>query len=57
MMLGDIILSINSQPAAGIEDIQQALRSAKRDDSVELEYARSGQLASTKMKLADRPRR
>jgi S1-C subfamily serine protease len=57
MMLGDIILSINSQPAAGIEDIQQALRSAKRDDSVELEYARSGQLASTKMKLADRPLR
>jgi S1-C subfamily serine protease len=57
MMLGDIILGINSQPAAGIEDIQQALRSAKRDDSVELEYARGGQLASTKMKLADRPLR
>jgi serine protease Do len=57
MMLGDIIVGINAQPAAGIEDIQQALRSAKREDSVELEYARGGQLASTKMKLADRPRR
>jgi S1-C subfamily serine protease len=57
MMLGDIILGINAQPAAGIEDIQQALRSAKREDSVDLEYARGGQLGSAKVKLADRPRR
>jgi S1-C subfamily serine protease len=57
IMLGDIILGINAQPAAGIEDIQHALRNAKREDSVELEYARGGQLASTKVKLADRPRR
>ncbi|HEX4664632.1 MAG TPA: S1C family serine protease [Terriglobales bacterium] len=57
IMLGDIILGINGQAAAGIEDIQHALRNAKREDSVDLEYARGGQLASAKVKLADRPRR
>lgn len=55
--LGDIILSIEAQPALGIERIQQALSKAKRGDSVELGYARAGQLASTKVKLAERPGR
>ena len=57
MTLGDIILSVNGQPATGIEHIQQALGSAKRGDTAELGYARGGQLASAKVKLAGRPRR
>ena len=57
LMLGDIIISINAQPVSGIEYIQRALSAAKRGDSVELGYARGGQLASVKVKLADRPRR
>lgn len=55
--LGDLIVSINSQFVSGIEDIQRTLSKAKRDDSVELGYVRGGQLASLKVKLADRPRR
>ena len=55
--LGDLIVSINSQLVSGIEDIQRTLSKAKRDDSVELGYVRGGQMASLKVKLADRPRR
>jgi S1-C subfamily serine protease len=55
--LGDLIVSINSQPVTAIEDIQRTLSKAKRDDSVELGYVRGGQIASLKVKLADRPRR
>lgn len=57
LMLGDLILSVNSQPVTRIDEIQRALRQAKRGDSVELGYARGGQLASAKVKLADRPAR
>ena len=57
MMLGDIILKINEQPVSGIEQIQAALGSAKRGDSVALAYARGGELGTVKVKLADRPRR
>ncbi|PYY18701.1 MAG: hypothetical protein DMG60_07455 [Acidobacteria bacterium] len=56
-MLGDIIISINAQPVSGIEYIQRSLSTATRGDSVDLGYARGGQLASVKVKLADRPRR
>jgi S1-C subfamily serine protease len=52
--LGDLILSVNGQPVIGIDEIQQALRQAKRGDSVELGYARAGQPGSAKVKLADR---
>ena len=55
--LGDLIVSINSQSVSGIEDIQRALSKSKRGDSVELGYVRGGQMASVKVKLADRPRR
>lgn len=55
--LGDLIVSMNSQPVSGIEDIQRTLIKAKRGDSVDLGYVRGGQLASLKVKLADRPRR
>ena len=55
--LGDLIVSINSQSVSGIEDVQHTLRKAKRGDSVDLGYVRGGQLASIKVKLADRPRR
>lgn len=55
--LGDIVLSIDGQPAPGIDRIQHALRQAKRGASVDLGYARAGQLASTKVKLAERPTR
>jgi len=57
MMLGDIILTINDQPVSGIEQIQGALGSAKRGDSVSLTYARGGELGTLNVKLADRPRR
>lgn len=57
MMLGDLIIAINRRPVSGIDDIQRALLAAKRGDSVELEYARGGQTATTKVKLAERPRR
>jgi len=56
MMLGDIIVSVNAQSVSGIEQIQHALTAARRGDSVELGYVRGGQLASAKVKLADRPR-
>lgn len=55
--LGDLIVSMNSQPVSGIDDIQRTLSKAKRGDSVDLGYVRGGQLASLKVKLADRPRR
>ena len=55
--LGDMIVSINQQPVSVIEDIQRALGAAKRGDSVQLGYVRGGQSGSTKVKLADRPRR
>ncbi|HWY69640.1 MAG TPA: trypsin-like peptidase domain-containing protein [Terriglobales bacterium] len=55
--LGDLIVSINSQSVSGIEDVQRVLGKAKRGDSVDLGYVRGGQLASLKVKLADRPRR
>ena len=57
LMLGDLILTVNAQAAAGIERIQHALSQAKRGDAVELGYARAGQLATVKVKLADRPGR
>ena len=57
MMLGDLIIAINRRPVSGIDDIQRALLAAKRGDSVELEYARGGQTATTKVKLAERARR
>jgi S1-C subfamily serine protease len=57
LTLGDLILSINSHPISGIDQVQQALRQAKRGDSVEIGYARGGQLATAKVKLADRPAR
>jgi len=56
MMLGDIILTMNDQPVTGIEQIQGALGSAKRGDSVSLTYARGGELGTLTVKLADRPR-
>jgi S1-C subfamily serine protease len=52
--LGDLILSVNGLPVMGIDEIQQALRQAKRGDSVELGFARAGQPGSAKVKLADR---
>lgn len=55
--LGDLIISINSQPVSGIEHVQQALGKAKRGESVDVGYTRGGQLSSAKVKLADRPRR
>ena len=55
--LGDLIISINSQPVSGIEDVQRVLGKAKRGDSVDLGYVRGGQPASARVKLADRPRR
>jgi S1-C subfamily serine protease len=57
MTLGDLIIGINGQPVSGIDDVQRVLLRAKRGDSVELEYARGGQVATVKMKLAERPRR
>lgn len=57
LMLGDLILSANSQPISGIEQIQQTLRRANRGDSVEIGYARGGEIAAAKVKLADRPSR
>ena len=55
--LGDLIISINSQPVSGIEDVQRTLNRAKRGDSVDLGYVRGGQSALVKVNLADRPRR
>ena len=55
--LGDLIISINSQSASGIEDVQRMLNKAKRGDSVDLGYVRGGQSASVRVNLADRPRR
>ena len=55
MMLGDLIVSVNQQPARGVEYIQRLLARAKRGDSVELAYVRGGQLATAKVKLAERP--
>jgi S1-C subfamily serine protease len=57
MTLGDLIIGINGQPVSGIDDVQHVLLSARRGDSVELEYARGGQVATVKVKLAERPRR
>jgi len=57
MTLGDLIIGINGQPVSGIDDVQRVLLRAKRGDSVELEYSRGGQVATVKMKLAERPRR
>ena len=57
LMLGDLILTVNTQAVVGIEQIQQALGQSKRGDTVELGYARAGQLASVKVKLSDRPPR
>ena len=57
LMLGDLLVSVNSQPVMRIDEIQHGLRQAKRGDSVELGYVRGGQLASAKVKLVDRPTR
>jgi S1-C subfamily serine protease len=57
MTLGDLIIGVNGQPVSGIDDVQHVLLSARRGDSVELEYARGGQVATVKVKLAERPRR
>ena len=57
MTLGDLIIGINGHPVGGIDDIQRVLLSARRGDSAELEYARGGQVATTLVKLAERPRR
>ena len=57
LMLGDLILTVNTQAVVGIEQIQQALGKSKRGDTVELGYARAGQLASVSVKLSDRPPR
>jgi S1-C subfamily serine protease len=57
IMLGDLIVSVNHRPVGGIEQVQRALHGSKRGDSIELGYARGGQLLSAKVKLADRPRR
>jgi len=57
MTLGDLIVGINRQSVSGIDDIQQVLLAAKRGDSVELKYARGGQVATATVKLAERPRR
>lgn len=56
IMLGDIIVRVGKDSVSRIEQLQRALRAAKRGDSVELAYARGGQLSTTKIKLADRPR-
>jgi|SRR5690349_21518605 len=56
IMLGDVIVGIAGTSVQGIEHVQSGLSSAKRGDSVEVEYVRGGQLASAKVKLADRPR-
>jgi S1-C subfamily serine protease len=47
---------IGGENVSGIEQLQRALRKSKRGDAVELAYARGGQLATTKIRLADRPR-
>ncbi|MBV9072955.1 MAG: trypsin-like peptidase domain-containing protein [Acidobacteria bacterium] len=57
LLLGDLVLSFNSEPVAGIDDVQQRLRRAKRGDSVEVGYARAGQHMTAKVKLAERPGR
>ena len=54
--LGDLIVRVNQQAIGGIEDVQGALAQAKRGGSVELAYVRGGQLATAKVKLAERPR-
>ena len=54
--LGDVIVGVAGAPVQSIEQIQRALSSAKRGDSVDVEYVRGGQLASAKVKLSDRPR-
>jgi len=56
IMLGDVIVRLAGTSVQGIEDIQRGLSTAKRGDSVDIEYIRGGQLASAKAKLADRPR-
>ena len=56
LTLGDVIVGIAGTSVQGIEHIQHALSTAKRGDSLDLEYIRGGQLASVKVKLADRPR-
>jgi S1-C subfamily serine protease len=55
-MLGDVIVGIAAEPIEGIEQIQRALSSSRRGDSIDIAYVRGGQLASAKVKLADRPR-
>ena len=54
--LGDVIVGIAGTSVHVIEQIQRAVSAAKRGDSLDLEYIRGGQLASAKVKLADRPR-
>jgi len=56
IMLGDVIVEIAGAPVEGIEQIQRALSSSRRGDSIDIAYVRGGQLASAKVKLADRPR-
>jgi len=56
IMLGDVIVGIAGTPVHGIDQVQHALSTAKRGDSLDVEYIRGGQLASVKVKLADRPR-
>jgi len=56
IMLGDVIVGIAGEPIEGIEQIQRALSSSRRGDSIDIAYVRGGQLASAKVKLADRPR-
>lgn len=54
LMLGDLIVDINSRAISGIDDIQRVLRSARRGDVAEIGYVRAGHLASAKVKLGDR---
>ncbi|HET8827398.1 MAG TPA: trypsin-like peptidase domain-containing protein [Terriglobales bacterium] len=56
IMLGDVIVGIAGASTEGIEQVQRALSTAKRGDSLDIEYVRGGQLASVRVKLADRPR-
>jgi S1-C subfamily serine protease len=56
IMLGDVIVAIAGAPVQGIEQVQRALSSARRGDSIDIAYVRGGQLASANVKLADRPR-
>jgi S1-C subfamily serine protease len=55
IMLGDIITDANGRQISGVEHIQAALRELKRGDSLDLTYVRGGKLATTSVKVADRP--